>query len=807
MTGSVLFERIASENPRLTRQLGEELQTRMVMPSNIVPFPAMAELSGDPSEPARGVPGSADLVRAQEALRTTEMQLDLVAESVPALIVYFDKDFICRFANSQYANFFGYTRAGILGKQIAEVIGDDVFEDICSYLVQVLAGQSVTYERTTRSRDGTLRCMHVSFAPELDASGLVKGTYALMTDITHIKAAEDAARKHAMQQEAVAVFGQYALESRDLENLIANAAAMITSGLNIEHSAVFRLAQDNERLLLVAGVGWPKDDLGNATVSAEPGSAGRSVLDSAQPVIHADVRVRATRTEPSFSDAHGLASSIEVSVPTSHRAFGLIGAYRREAKAFSREDANFMKSIANALGAAIDRKTAEERVAHVAQFDAVTGLPNRTLFRDRLAHAIARARRKHALLGVIFFDLDRFKEINDTLGHRAGDRLLRSIGKRLQGALRAGDTVARLGGDEFTVLLEDLYTPEQAATIGHKVLAALAKPFTLEGQEFFVTASAGLTVYPLDSGNVENLLQNADIAMYQAKDNGKNNLQIYSPEMNALKRERMTLESQLRRAIERNELYLEYQPQVDLATGAVSGFEALVRWRHPQLGAVAPSRFIPLAEKSALILAIGGWVLRTACTQAMLWRSQGGSPFKLSVNVSPRQFRSDLFQTIADILQDTGFPPQWLELELTESLLMDDPEAARLVLDKLKRLGVHIAIDDFGSGYSSLSYIKQFPIDCLKIDQSFVRDLGTDPNDAAIAKAVIALGHALGLQVVAEGVETDGQLAFLREHACDFIQGHYYSPPVGPEHVLRLVRELSGELRPSGRPARDPGLA
>ena len=670
------------------------------------------------------------------------------------------------------------------------MIGDEIFEDICSYLVQVLAGQSVTYERSRRSKDGQVVYLHTSFAPELDASGLVKGSYALLTDISAIKAAEDAMRTHGLQQEAVAVFGQYALETRDLDNLIANAAAMITSGLNIEHSAVFRLSEEDARLTLVAGVGWPKETVGRVVLSAAPGTPARAAIEATQPVFNADVRLRAVRTVPSFSDSYALANSVEVAVPTSRGPFGLIGAYRREATAFSREDANFLKAIANALGAAIDRKTAEDRVAHVAQFDAVTGLPNRTLFRDRLTHAIARARRKRTLLGVVFFDLDRFKEINDTLGHKAGDRLLRAIGKRLQSALRAGDTVARLGGDEFTVLLEDLHTREEATTIGQKVLATLAKPFSLESQEFFVTASAGLTVYPIDSGNVESLLQNADIAMYQAKDSGKNNLQVYRPEMNTLKRERMTLESQLRRAVERNELFLEYQPQVDLRTGRVAGVEALVRWRHPQLGVVPPGRFIPLAEKSGLILSIGGWVLRTAALQAVAWREAGMPPFRLAVNVSPRQFRSDLFKTVADVLYETGLPAESLELELTESLLMEEPESARSILQKLKGLGVHIAIDDFGSGYSSLSYIKQFPIDSLKIDQSFVCDLGTDPNDAAIAKAIIALGHALSLDVVAEGVETTAQLAFLREHGCDVVQGHFYSPSVRADDIGALVRDL-----------------
>jgi diguanylate cyclase (GGDEF)-like protein/PAS domain S-box-containing protein len=751
---------------------------------NVVAFPGVSKVA-----PARPHPAEADmsaLDRAEMALRASEMQLQLVTENVPAMIVYFDRNFVCGFSNSQYARFFGFSKAGILGKHMSEVIGKDNFEGILPYLHRVLDGHAVSYEAMRESSKGVKRQFQVSFAPDIDASGRVKGSYALVIDITASKIAENAVRTHALQQEAIAVYGQFALESHDIDGLVSNAAAMVTSGLDIDHSGVFGPVHGQQDLTLVAGVGWNADSIGSVTIGADPGTSIRAALSSGNPVVWPDVHAPGHPILSSFVQGHGLRSGLEVAIPTSDGPFGILGAYRHDTCGFSREDSNFLKAIATALGTAIGRHRVEVRLSHVAQYDAITGLPNRTLFHDRLLQAIARARRRKSALALIFLDLDGFKEINDTLGHKAGDRLLRAVGARLKHSLREGDTVARLGGDEFTVILEDLHDRDEATAVAHKVLGALAKPLSLEKQEFAVTASAGLTVYPQDSRNVETLLKNADTAMYYAKDKGKNNLQSYTPQMTTLKREQVTLENQLRRALENNELFLQYQPQIDLHSGSIVGIEALARWRHPDLGVVSPGRFIPLAEKSGLIVPIGKWALATACAQGFAWQAST-APLRIGVNVSARQFRGDLFQTVAAVLASSKLDPQWLELELTESLLMEDPETARATLLKLKGLGVTIAIDDFGSGYSSLSYLRHFPIDRLKIDQTFIRDLTTSANDAAIARAIIALGHNMNLRVVAEGVETTEQLAFLRDNGCDVMQGYLYSEPVSADDCLALM--------------------
>jgi diguanylate cyclase (GGDEF)-like protein/PAS domain S-box-containing protein len=751
---------------------------------NVVPFPGVSKVAPARPRPARTDMSALD--RAKTALRASEMKLHLVTENVPAMIVYFDRNFACGFSNSQYARFFGFSKAGILGKHMSEVIGEDNFAGILPYLHRVLDGHAVSYEAVRESSEGVKRQFQVSFAPDIDPSGRVKGSYALVIDITASKIAENAVRTHALQQEAIAVYGQFALESHDIDGLVSNAAAMVTSGLDIDHSSVFRSIHGQPDLTLVAGVGWNADSIGSVTMSADAGTSIRAALCSGNPVMVPDIGAAGAPILPSFLQSHGLRTGLEVAIPTSDGPFGILGAYSRDRRGFSREDANFLKAIATSLGTAIGRHRVEARLSHVAQYDAITGLPNRTLFHDRLSLAMARARRQKSALALIFLDLDGFKEINDTLGHKAGDRLLRAVGARLKHALREGDTVARLGGDEFTVILEDLHDRDEATAVAHKVLGALSKPLSLEKQEFAVTASAGLTVYPEDTRNFETLLKNADTAMYYAKDKGKNNLQSYTPQMTTLKRERVTLENQLRRALENNELFLQYQPQVDLQSGSVVGVEALARWQHPELGAVSPGRFIPLAEKSGLIVPIGKWALATACAQGVAWQAST-APLRIGVNVSARQFRGDLFQTVAAVLASSGLDPQWLELELTESLLMEDPETARVTLLKLKGLGVTIAIDDFGSGYSSLSYLRHFPIDRLKIDQTFIRDLTTSPDDAAIARAIIALGHNMNLRVVAEGVETAEQLAFLRDNGCDVMQGFLYSEPVSADDCLALM--------------------
>ncbi len=435
------------------------------------------------------------------------------------------------------------------------------------------------------------------------------------------------------------------------------------------------------------------------------------------------------------------------------------------------------------------RKQAEERIQYLATHDSLTGLPNRVMFAELLNHVLALSRRNQRKFAVLFIDLDRFKFINDSLGHEAGDALLCEVAKRLKESLRASDIVARLGGDEFVMLLQDLSHSEQAGIIARKLLSAVIKPIELNGQECRVTASIGISVFPDDAPDEASLMTHADLAMYHAKEEGKNNFQFYDGRLETLSLERLTMETRLRRAIERNELSLHYQAKLDLATNAISGVEALLRWNSAELGSVSPAKFIPVAEETGLILAIGKWVLRTACSQNVQWQRAGLPPVRVSVNLSPRQLNDpELVAAVRDVLADTGLAPHLLELEVTESSVMHNVERALEVLCALKDMGVQLAIDDFGTGYSSLAQLKRFPIDTLKVDRSFIRELPADSEDRAIAEAIIAMGKTLSLTVVAEGVETREQQDFLRERACDQMQGFFFSKPVAAADFAELLR-------------------
>jgi diguanylate cyclase (GGDEF)-like protein/PAS domain S-box-containing protein len=436
-----------------------------------------------------------------------------------------------------------------------------------------------------------------------------------------------------------------------------------------------------------------------------------------------------------------------------------------------------------------ERRATEAKIIHLAHFDALTNLPNRRLVQDRIQQAIVGAQRSGLEFAVLFIDLDKFKDVNDTLGHDAGDRLLEIVAHRLTESLRAQDTVGRQGGDEFIVLLASLSTAEDAARVAQKIIDAIAVPFEFGGQTLRSGASIGIATYPQDGTDVETLLKNSDTAMYSAKDAGRNNYQFFAEEMNAASAERLLLEGSLRLAIERNEFLLHYQPLVNIGTGRIVATEALVRWDHPQLGRIGPARFIPAAEESGLIVPLGEWVLRQACTQLMLWREQGIQPPRMVVNLSPRQFRQKhLLRNFYRILSETGVDPHWLGLEITESVIMDNPEISIGILQELKALGFELALDDFGTGYSSLSYLKRLPIDKLKIDQSFVRDISTDVDDEAMVAAIIVMAHQLNIEVVAEGVETEGQLAFLREQGCDEFQGYLFSRPHLPENLFSILK-------------------
>ncbi|OGQ99474.1 MAG: hypothetical protein A2521_00795 [Deltaproteobacteria bacterium RIFOXYD12_FULL_57_12] len=432
----------------------------------------------------------------------------------------------------------------------------------------------------------------------------------------------------------------------------------------------------------------------------------------------------------------------------------------------------------------------ESRLYHLSHHDPLTNLPNRLLFQDRLQMMMIKAQRHKHQVAILFLDLDRFKKINETLGHEVGDRMLVEIGQRLQNTLRKSDTVARMSGDEFAIILDDIRDARYVGVVARKIKQALAKHIQVGDYELFISTSIGISIYPTDGTEVEGLMRCADTAIFRAKEMGRNTYQFYTTDMNTRAFEFLLMESGLRRALEQNELVIFYQPQFNMTDHRLIGMEALLRWQHPEKGMIAPGDFIPLAEETGLIEPIGEWVLRTACAQNKSWQNQGYPPISLAVNLSARQFRQqNILELVADTLAETGLEPKYLELELTESIVMNNVEKNVRTLEELSRLGVQLAIDDFGTGYSSLSYLKLFPIDNLKIDRSFVRNINTNPNDAMIAASIIALAHNMNLKVLAEGVEDEKQLQLLLKQGCDNVQGFLFGRPVPAEEFVRFFKE------------------
>ena len=469
---------------------------------------------------------------------------------------------------------------------------------------------------------------------------------------------------------------------------------------------------------------------------------------------------------------------------------GLFLLYASEPNFFDMEEIKLLTELTANISYALEYIKKEEKLNYLAYHDVLTGLPGRTLFHDRLVQAVTNAHRHGDKLGVLFIDLDNFKNINDSLGHHAGDMLLKQVAALFTACMREGDTVARLGGDEFVVILASMASEDEAWMVSQKILKLMTEPFTIEAHELFVTCSIGIALYPKDGEDAKALLQSADGALYLAKNKGRNNAQFCTAEMNAKALERLTLENGLRQAINRQEFLLHYQPRVDLISGEITGMEALVRWQHPVQGLLYPTKFIPVAEESGLIVPLGEWVLRTACEQNKAWQLAGLKPVGIAVNLSARQFKQqDLVERVSRILKETELDPSYLELELTESMVMQNVEAAITTLNQFKAIGVKLSIDDFGIGYSSLNYLKHFPIGYLKIDQSFVRDITTSRDDAIIAKIIISMAHDLGLRVIAEGVETEEQKSFLCLHCCDEMQGYFFSMPIPAEEFEILLKK------------------
>ena len=626
------------------------------------------------------------------------------------------------------------------------------------------------------SADGSLRWISVSGEPMFDPGGAFKGYRGIGKDITGRKQAEEQIRSHALQQRLIAEFGQQALAGGELALVLQSAAELVAGTLAAECSAVLAFEPAAMRLVCRAVVGWPQDFAGTHVVPFGPGHPIEGVVLRREPLVVDDFATLDIEPGSALLE-FGIRSGVHVPIFGGAGVIGMLTAHTRELRRFVEDDVSFLRSVANILGTAIERKFAEEQLTRLAQFDTVTGLPNRHVFRDRFGDALVQARRNGWAAGMLFVDLDRFKAVNDTFGHAVGDKLLGAVAKRLEGAVRAGDTVARLSGDEFAVVLSSIEDGNDAGLVAQQIIHALGAPFEIDNHEAFVSASVGIALYPSDGSTADELLKNADTAMYRAKQQGRNGYQFYLPQMKERLMERLQLEAGLRGALDRREFMLHYQPKVQLDTGMISGFEALLRWRH-EGRLVPPSEFIPILEETGLIVRVGEWVLRSVCEQLSHWRARGIAPRPVAVNLSARQFqRQSLVSMVEQILRETAVAPELLELELTESLLMSDAEEAVQMLHELKRLGVRLAVDDFGTGYSSFAYLKRFPLDTLKIDRAFVSEAVTNPDDANITVTIINLAHSMRLKVVAEGVETQGQMNFLRQHKCDEVQGYYFARP------------------------------
>ncbi|MFQ5596866.1 MAG: EAL domain-containing protein [Nitrospiria bacterium] len=644
--------------------------------------------------------------------------------------------------------------------------------------------------------DGAVRVLQITGRILVDEAGHSKGLIGSSQDITEQKKTEEALRARGRQQASVARFGQLALEGAELSDLIDNVVSLVTDTLEVDYSKVLELRPDEKSLLLRAGIGWKDGLVGSLTIETGHNSQSGYTLISGQPVVVEDFETE-IRFKPSalFID-HKVLSGMSVIIQGERRPFGVLGAYSRRKKVFNEDDLHFLQAMAHMLAIAIARRRTEKMIEHQAYHDVLTGLPNRFLFEDHLSKSLAQARRSPRRIGIMFIDLDRFKAVNDSLGHASGDELLQVVAQRLLSSVRESDTVARMGGDEFSVLLSEIESVDSVTEVAERIIEELQPPIKLGRYRLHIGASIGIALYPQGGRDAQTLLRNAGTALYRAKGEGKNTFRFYSPTMRKKACDCLETEFELRQALERGEFQLYFQPQVEIKTHKIIGFEALIRWKRPKVGLVLPADFVPLAEDVGLLLPIGEWVLRAACRQNKTWEKEGLPATKIGVNLSPCQFqKGNLAAMVKQVLKETDLDPRLLELEITERLLMRNEEPHIAALHELTALGVQLTIDDFGTGYSSLSYLKRLPLGRLKIDRTFVRDITTDPSNAVIAKTVVGMAHSLQLKALAEGVETTAQLTLLGSYGCDEIQGFLVSRPLPADEAARLLTQgMNGVL-------------
>lgn len=739
-----------------------------------------------------GQPNSAAAASSDEAQLVLEYRAILENASVAILFTRQSRVLHC---NARFAEMFGWSSPEELQGQPGSVFWlslDDYAEVGRNAGPALAAGQAFEVERPMRRKDGSTFLCHI-VAKAVNPAATTEGTIWIGEDVTDRRRAEETTRQLMLQQQAI------------LEN--ASVGILFTQEGGIRHCNA-RMEQmfgwgPGELIGQSARVFFASDeDYGLFGQEAGPVLLSGNQLDVEWANVRKDgsrlwCRILARAVVPGDATQGTIWTTEDVSARREAQ-LALMQAHEELENRVAERTAELAEANLRLQEEVAEREQAEERVMHLANHDALTGLPNRRLLIDRLGQALALAHRENHQVAVLFMDLDRFKTINDSLGHMTGDALLQNVARRLSETLREGDTVSRLGGDEFVVVLPSLDQPKAAEKVALKLVDALAPPIDLGGQELRVSASIGISLFPEDGCDTETLLRNADSAMYHAKDMGRNNYQFFMEQMNVAAAERLRLENDLHRALERQEFELHFQPRVSVANGLACGIEALIRWRHPERGLVLPEHFIPVAEDTGLIVPIGEWVINEACRQGTAWCAAGLPQIPVAVNLSPRQFRqSNLVDTVARAIDRHGWPCNLLELEITEGVLMQQTSDTLKTLEALNRLGVGLAIDDFGTGYSSLSYLKRFPVDFLKIDQSFVRDIAVDPDDATIVTAIIGLAHSLGLTVVAEGVENASQLDFIRDAGCDEAQGYHIGRPMPAGQMAEwlLANRPSGPLR------------
>lgn len=732
-----------------------------------------------------------ELREINEELLRSHQELVNTLESITDAFCSVNHRWEITYINKEAEKLLQRNRKSLIGKNIWQLFPRLVGSPFHNNLIKVMdEQQTIHFEYYFKLLEKWFN-IHAYPAPQ--------GISIYFHNITEYKLAEE---KLAMQNRYLTTLHETALglmNRLDLDELLKDIVIRATTMLETDQGWIYLVNNSKTELVLRLGIGLYKDVI-VYRMSPGEGLAGK-VWQSGEPMVIEDYENWSGKsTKFNFAT---IRTTVAAPLKSGSEIIGVIGiSFLTKERKIKPSEITLLTGFAQLASIALDnarlynaaqqelkeRKRIEERLRYLAYHDSLTDLPNRSLFNDRLSIALSQAQRHASKLAVLFLDLDHFKQVNDTLGHDMGDQFLKVIADRLSSLLRKGDTIARIGGDEFTILLPNISKNEDAGNVAQKIIEATKEPWRINNHEFHITTSIGIALYPSDGEDIESLVKNADAAMYQAKMLGRNNFQYYTPAMNSMALKRLELENNLRRALARNEFVIYYQPLVEIPSGKINGMEALIRWQHPQWGLVSPDDFIPVAEDTGLIVSIGEWVLRTACAQNKAWQDAGYPPMRINVNLSARQFQqANLVQTIAGILEDTQLNPRWLGLEITESVAMKDVEFTGKMLFELRKMGITIAIDDFGTGYSSLSYLKRLPIDMIKIDRSFIRDISQDPDDASIVSTIIGLAQNLKMRVTAEGVETTEQLQFLQNHHCHEMQGYLFSQPLPAQELSSLL--------------------